>query len=197
MSLSPLQLAVARDHSRPVEGDYFATDPAAIPPLVAAEPLGRSVWECCCGAGDLARPLEDAGIRVWASDKYDRGYGRTGADVLAATVRAAPVIVTNPPYGDGFPIQLVRHARKIGVRKVCLLLPMNWWDAARRVDFLTTECPPVRIWNFAGRLRMARNGDWQNTGNSPNRSYSWWVWDFSQPPGPTVARVLRLERMKP
>lgn len=190
--ISPYMQSLARHPSRKIQGDYFATDPRAVPPLVAAEPLAPVVWECCCGGGDMARALVAAGIETYDSDAYDRGHGRM-LDVFDVRLPPAPVIVTNPPYESGFPVRLVRHARAIGARKVCLLLPMAWWDAAGRVDFLETECPPARVWNLAGRIRMARNGDWQGTGKSPNRSYAWWVWDWSQPAAPTIVRPLRLE----
>lgn len=190
--ISPYMQSLARNHAEPVEGDFFASDPRAVPPLVRVEPLGAHVWECCCGSGDMARALQEAGVGAAPSDAHDRGFGMV-RDVFTVAEPLAPVIVTNPPYADAFPVRLVRHAREIGVRKVCLLLPMAWWDAQRRVDFLTEEAPPARVWAIAGRIRMARNGDWNATGNSPNRSYAWWVWDFTAPPAPTIVRPITLE----
>lgn len=90
-------------------GDFYATDPKAIPMLESVLPLRHKVWECACGAGHLAKELEARGHDVLATDLADRGFGLPGWDFLGLTPEQWEKvtewaggedfdIVTNPPY---------------------------------------------------------------------------------------------------
>src|SRR5215475_14443806 len=55
--------------------------------------------EPACGAGHMAKPLEEYFGKVQASDIYAYGYGKV-ADFLAAPIQAGSVdwVITNPPF---------------------------------------------------------------------------------------------------
>ena len=55
--------------------DYYATEPKAVELLLEQETFTRTVWECACGEGHLAKEFEAAGYHVYATDLVNRGYG--------------------------------------------------------------------------------------------------------------------------
>jgi hypothetical protein len=83
--------------------------------------------------------LEAHGYTVISRDLYDRGYGESGHDFLAATSLPAEDLVTNPPYHDDLPEKFVLHALKRGARKVALLCRLTWLEGLGRNQSLFSE----------------------------------------------------------
>lgn len=137
-----------------------------------------SIWECCCGAGDMARVLESTGLVVIATDIADRGYGEAGVDVLSEKTRRADILITNPAYDD-FPDKLIRHAAELGVSYLALLLKADFFHAVDKAgrDELFREFTPSRIYPLGWRL------DWTG-GGAPVMNCSWFVWE-----NPGVKRI--------
>src|ERR1700682_3386122 len=77
--------------------DFFPTPSWATHALVDNEAFKGDIWECACGDGSMSRVLETVSQKVFSSDLYKRGYGKSGIDFLNPD-RAAANIVTNPPY---------------------------------------------------------------------------------------------------
>jgi len=85
------------------KNDYYATDPAAVAPLLAELPELRSglIWEPACGEGHLAKEIHRLGASVYSTDLIDRGFGQGGVDFLMErhdTNHTYQHIVTNPPF---------------------------------------------------------------------------------------------------
>jgi len=79
--------------------DFYRTGEVATRALLAVEQFAGIVWECACGAGDMARVLERRCDRVLSSDLYDYGYGESGIDFLVSGLPlGVENIVTNPPF---------------------------------------------------------------------------------------------------
>lgn len=135
-------------------------------------PERAAIWECCCGAGDMARVLESTGLPVIATDIADRGYGEAGVDVLAEEERRADLLITNPAYDD-FPDKLIRHAAEMGVQYMALLLKSDFYHAVDKAgrDELFREFTPSRIYPLGWRL------DWTG-GGAPVMNCSWFVWEY-------------------
>lgn len=152
------------------ELDYYPTPPEAtqaLLPHIADWP--RSVWEPCCGDGAMSKVLEAAGYDVLSTDLVDRGYGAGKEDFFEFVFPFAPYlsVVTNPPFNraDDF----IQHACAIGVERMALLLKINFWNAAKRLNAWGTWRPRM-ILPFTWRLDFTGAG-------SPHTDCMWVLWD--------------------
>lgn len=173
-------------HDKPQEArrpeDFYPTgQPEAIRALLSRDasrilPLGR-VWEPAIGAGDLARPMIEAGLEVIGSDIVDRGF--PGVEIRSFydfNRSLAPAIITNPPYSeinarDGHG-RWLRHTLGLQGWEYCAML-LSWdWPAARAngLGALLDERP------FSYCYLMRWKLDFTGEGSPPHRN-AWFVWD--------------------
>ena len=152
--------------------DFFPTPAWATRALIDSERFEGEIWECACGDGSMAQVLKDAGLEVFASDLYPRGYGQTGIDFLASE-RRTDNIVTNPPFNcaEGFVAQGLKLAR----RKFALLLRLAFLEGANRADTIFLKQPPARVWVFSERITFYMKGAEKSGGGTT--AYAWFVWD--------------------
>jgi hypothetical protein len=79
------------------------TPPEAVQALLRIERghIPATLWDPCCGTGNIVTELQQAGFRVCASDVADYGFPCRIEDYLEA---APPIgvagIITNPPFGQ-------------------------------------------------------------------------------------------------
>jgi len=158
--------------------DFFPTPAWATRALVDNETFQGEIWECACGDGEMARVLEEAGHKVFATDLYPRGHGQAGVDFLSAT-RDTDNIVTNPPYNcaEAFVAQGLKRARK----KFALLLRLAFLEGANRAETIFLKHPPSRVWVFSERITFYMK-DAKKAG-SGTTAYAWFVWDKDAKPG--------------
>lgn len=160
-----------------VKDDFYPThDDLITRALVAAEidrilPF-RVVHEPCCGKGDIARVLENFGLRVRASDLVDRGYGQSGVD-FRNLKRLGRCVITNPPFDADLPEALIRQALTSGTRYLALLLKEKYFYVQKRVE-LFREHTPVREYKICWRP------DFLGLGGG-TMDVSWWVWQTDVP----------------
>lgn len=160
--------------------DYYATEPRAVEILLQHESFSPHIWECACGGGHIARVLENTGYRVKCSDIIDRGYkGTEIVDFLKVdkeTVKneVPRDIITNPPYK--YAKEFVEQALSLSMdsAKVAMFLKLTFLEGQARKK-LFNEYPPARIYVFSGRVKCAKNGDFQSVGSSAV-AYAWFVW---------------------
>jgi hypothetical protein len=152
--------------------DFFPTPPWATFALIENETFSGEIWECACGDGTMSRVLEETGQAVRSTDLYDRGFGQSDVDFLAAQ-SGADNIVTNPPYNcaEGFVTSGVRHAK----RKFALLLRLAFLEGANRARTIFTDSPPSRVWVFSERITFYPSG--VEPKSSGTTAYAWFVWD--------------------
>lgn len=140
------------------ENQFYRTQRPGIVSLLQAESFDRDVWECCCGDGAISRVLAEAGYDVLSTDLVDRGFGDDRGphcDVLSYTKAPRRTVVTNPP----FPLaaEMVRHLMGIGVEEIALLLKVNYWNVAQRVE-LFRETQPALVYMATFRLDFSLDG---------------------------------------
>lgn len=166
--------------------DFYPTgQPEAIRALLARDgarilPLGR-VWEPAIGAGDLARPMIEAGLEVIGSDIVDRGFPGVEIRSFYDFDRSlAPAIITNPPYSeinarDGHG-RWLRHTLALPGWEYCALL-LSWdWPAARANGLgALLDAQP-----FSYCYLMRWKLDFTGEGSPPQRN-AWFVWDRRWP----------------
>jgi hypothetical protein len=157
--------------------DYFPTPPwatrALLTQVIQVSPL-HSAWEPACGAGHMARPMEEFFARVEASDVADRGFGRV-ADFLWPDVRPTqPVdwIITNPPFAAAE--QFVHRALDLAAVGVAMLCRTSFIEGVGRHESLFSRKPLAVFAPFSERVPMVKGRLDQKA--STATSYAWFVW---------------------
>ena len=165
--------------------DYFPTPEWATYALLDNEPFEGAIWEPACGDGSMARVLEQSGHSVEASDLFDRGYGQSGIDFLAAE-KIADNIVTNPPYNvaEGFVHAGLSKSR----RKLALLLRLAFLEGGNRQRTIFSETAPTSVWVFSERITFYPAGAVRR--GSGTTAYAWFVWDKQALPAATQLKWL-------
>lgn len=160
--------------------DYYATEPRAVEILLEQETFSPHIWECACGGGHISRVLEESGFFVKNSDIIDRGYKNTEVidflKVDKTTVKNdfPRDIITNPPYK--YAKEFVEQALKLSMdgTKIAMFLKLTFLEGqARRRLF--DDHPPKKIYVFSGRVKCAKNGEFESIGASAV-AYAWFVW---------------------
>lgn len=161
--------------------DYYATEPKAVEILLENEEFSNYVWECACGEGHISEVLKKHGYKVKSSDLIDRGYqGTEVADFLK--IQKADIkndfsrdIITNPPYK--YAKEFAEHALEISMdsAKVAMFLKLTFLEGQAR-KALFKKYPPKKIYVFSGRVKCAKNGDFENIGSSAV-AYAWFIWE--------------------
>jgi hypothetical protein len=125
------------------------------------------VWEPAAGAGALARALTAEGFRVIAT--RDDFLKRTEPPPLT------DAIVTNPPYGEDRRSDLacafIRHALRLDVRIVAMLLRVDFDSGKTRVDIFRDH--PA----FAGKIVLLDRIKWFEGPSAPSDNHAWFLWD--------------------
>jgi hypothetical protein len=152
--------------------DFFPTPAWATHALMDNEPFEGDIWEPACGDGSMAKIIEEYGNPVFASDLFDRGYGKTGMDFLEVD-HIAENIITNPPYNsaEGFVASGLLKSR----RKFAMLLRLAFLEGANRQRTIFKDTPPARVWIFSERITFYPSGSVQK--GSGTTAYAWFVWD--------------------
>jgi hypothetical protein len=159
--------------------DFYATPgegtQALVDFLIAREHIHRGdlVLEPASGEGHIALVLTVNGFQVVASDLRDDVYGIAGQDYLGRDPdgeedRQYDAVLTNPPFMHA--LSFIRVALS-EAPLVCMLLKMDYWNAAERADFFEAN-RPTYILPLCFRLAFAK----EERGNSPFMNCMWCVW---------------------
>ena len=146
------------------QGDYYATPPSAIPPLLEGLErngirVGPKILEPCCGEGSISKTLKSLGYKVFSYDKVNRGYGKV-QDFLKRDRPFDGTILTNPPYYDGLPIAMIRKGISLipEGQYVIFLVKLSFLSGKNRAE-LFREYPPRLVLVYSHRVGCALNGD--------------------------------------
>jgi hypothetical protein len=158
--------------------DLYETPPVAVHALLRVEPLPKNVWEPACGPGKIVNELRNVGHTVFATDIVDYGCPDSagGRDFLLE--RSVPdgveAIVTNPPFKLAG--EFVSHALALGVRKVVMLLRIQFIESERRSSILDNGSL-ARIYPFSNRLPMMHRADWEGPKATSAMTFAWFIWE--------------------
>ena len=172
--------------------DFYATDPAALPPLFKVlgpewELGGKVILEPCCGQGHLSQIMELYGHQVISTDLVDRGYGVGGVDFLQPTPYDGlpfDAIITNPPYK--YALQFIEKSLKIAPL-VCMLLRIQFIESEGR-NKLYEENPPRYVAVFKKRVNCSKNAVFPKKESSPV-CYAWFIWERGYKGNPELLRI--------
>lgn len=155
--------------------DYYATEPRAVELLLQEETFFKKIWEPACGEGHISKVLKAHGYDVVSSDLIDRGYGDETLDFFAYSIPCDFDIITNPPYK--YAKEFVEHALDLVTEghKVAMFLKLTFLEGQARKQMFEVY-PPEKIYVFSGRVKCAKNGDFDTIGSSAV-AYAWFVWE--------------------
>jgi hypothetical protein len=145
-----------------IEGDFYPTPFAAVPPLIPHLRGIHTFAEPCAGDGALVRHLGTFGLRcVHAGDVL------TGQNALALdSYGEADAIITNPPYDRPLMHALISHFQ--GIAPTWLLLELDWAATKQAVPFLRS-CSDIVV---VGRLRL-----FEGTKSCGKENFGWFRFD--------------------
>lgn len=165
--------------------DDFPTPPWATRALLErviddeAEDFGlMSCLEPACGAGHMARVLEQYFGEVLASDAYD--YGQSSIkDFLVDPFepRSVDWVITNPPFrlGQEFVLRALETAR-VGV---AILARTVFLESVGRYQNLFEITPPTIFAQFSERVPMLKGR--LDAKATTATGYAWFVWKLDIP----------------
>lgn len=151
------------------ELDFYPTPESATRALLPLISDWDDIWEPCCGDGAISKVLKATGREVFSADLVDRGYGRVGVDFFDYLMPEHENIVTNPPFGRAD--EFIKHANLINVKRMALLLKINFFSAAKRLDVWENWRPHI-LAPLTWRLDFTGAG-------APHTDCMWVIWDRS------------------
>lgn len=164
--------------------DYYATDPIAIDLLLKEEIFNKNIWECACGEGHMSERLKENGFDVYSTDLINRGYPDDTLDFLNSNIAFDGDIITNPPYKHAQEfIEKSLDSVKEG-SKVAMFLKLTFLESKKRKE-LFEKYPFKTLYVFSGRIKCAKNGDFEKYPSSPV-AYGWYVWEKGFTGEPTI-----------
>lgn len=168
----------------PAEGrqdnDFYSTPPEVTHALLLKETFHDDVWECAAGSGAMSDVLQLHGYTVVSTDVNPQRDDVKRFDFLKRGTTRAPSLVTNPPFSLAEPF--IRHAHKLGVEKMALLLKSSFWHAKSRMD-LWNLWQPARIYPLLWRPDFMGKG-------RPTMEVAWFVWERDRENADTLYRPL-------
>jgi hypothetical protein len=146
--------------------EYVLEDKAALAKMTCLEPA--------CGAGHMAKVLEEYFGDVKAADAYQYGYGPI-RDFLTYPyeTNAADWVITNPPFrlAEEFVLRSLRVAR----RGVAILARTVFLESLGRYNAIFRETPPTKFAQFVERVPMVKG---RLDGKATTATgYAWLVWE--------------------
>ena len=160
--------------------DDFPTPPWATRALVEhvlADKAGLSLQSClepACGAGHMAKPLQEYFRRVQSSDAFDYGFG-SQRDFLTYPFAANSVdwVITNPPFR--LAEQFILRSLDIARVGVAILARTVFLESIGRYSRIFQKRPPTKFAQFTERVPMFR-GRLDKNGSTAT-GYAWFVWE--------------------
>ncbi len=146
--------------------EHVLEDKASFSSLTCLEPA--------CGAGHMAKVLNEYFGKVGASDAYKYGYG-TVRDYLTHPyeTNAWDWVITNPPFrlAEEFVLRSLMVARK----GVAILARTVFLESVGRYSAIFQRTPPTKFAQFVERVPMVKGR--LDSKATTATGYAWLVWE--------------------
>ncbi len=185
--------AVMAQRSEPIDSpDDFPTPPWATRAFIKhVLPKGRdySIQTClepACGAGHMAKVLNEAFGEVRASDAYCYGYGSV-RDFLSVPYEAKSVdwVITNPPFR--LAEEFVSRGLLVARQGVAVLVRTVFLESVGRYNRLFEPCPPSIFAQYVERVPMVKGR--LDAKATTATGYAWLLWDHQSSGEPRVVWI--------
>jgi hypothetical protein len=154
--------------------------------LLSQLPDIEGAWDPCDDCdGHLVATLHRHGIKAVG----------TGHDFLCMTqppTAGTSDLIVNPPYGaerrGELAIAFIRHALTLPIRRISMLLPIDFDSAVTRQDVFRF-CAA-----FTGKIILLNRIRWiPGSTGSPSVNHAWFLWDRTNENAPTIRYVSKRE----
>jgi hypothetical protein len=138
--------------------DFYSTDPDCVKDLLAVEKFDSKILEPCCGNGNIAKELANAGFYVTATDLYDHGYGTIGIDCFDYK-NIDSDIISNPPYS--LTTEFIEHMLnelKPG-HKMALFLKLQVLEGQARYQKIFSQGKLKIVYVYVNRVACYKNDE--------------------------------------
>lgn len=149
-----------------------------------------TLYECCCGAGALARALKNAGfLNVLQSDIQTEAFisGERGVDVYCLKDNCCETVITNPPYSLMTKGDMLHEFLRISTKKVILLLNIYFLSSRKRKEFLENS-PLKTVYVHSDRVTMFPYGT-EKPKNGGTKMFAWFVWEHGYTGAPEIKLI--------
>lgn len=174
------------------EHDWYVEEVRASEALFAVERFNGSIWDPCCGQGNILKSARAAGYSALGTDlvlRTDAPFVQGGYDFLAGEhppyALSTPNIVMNPPFFRAKGAEaFIRKALSIATGKVCAFVDIRFIAGSERANGIFAELPPHRIWIVTPRVSCPPGAVLANGGKATGGTadWCWLVWDMTAPP---------------
>ena len=141
----------------------YSTPEYAIRPLLEIIPKDYTIWESCCGEGNISKFFEKHGYKVISTDII------TGQDFFTySPEQHYDIIITNPPFKlkDDFIERCIQLNKPF-----MLLLPLSVFESPKRIQMLKQI--KVTIFMLPRRVNYINSSESEKKSKSP--FYSIWI----------------------
>jgi len=159
--------------------DNFPTPPwatrALIEHVIKCDNLAKlSCLEPACGAGHMAKVLDEYFGKVQASDIYDYGYGEICdfTKSLHAT-NSTDWVITNPPFK--LAEEFILKALLIAKKGVAVIVRTTFLESIGRYERIYSKTPPTKVAQFVERVPMVKGR--LDKKASTATGYAWLIWE--------------------
>ena len=134
----------------------------------------KSCLEPACGAGHMARTLEEYFKSVACCDAYDYNYGEIRNFLTYPFIsNSVDWIITNPPFR--LSEEFVLRSLEIAKEGVAILARTVFIESIGRYRNLFVKVPPTKFAQFTERVPMVKGRLDQSATTAT--SYAWLVWE--------------------
>ena len=168
----------ARDHTAD-DVEFFPTPPwgarAGAELVKRIDPIARSAWDPCCGAGHMVHGLRDYFRSVRASDAYRYTPDHELLDFVSPSADVGPIadwLFFNPPFA--LSADFVRLGLQRARRGVAMLMRTGFLESETRFELLYGAHPLTYFAPFSERLPMHK-GRYEQDGSTAT-FYGWFIW---------------------
>lgn len=138
--------------------DFYSTDPDCVKDLLTVEEFSKEILEPCCGNGNIAKVLVEAGYDVEASDLYDHGYGAIGVDCFDYK-KIEKDLISNPPYS--LTTEFIEHMLNElqPGHKMALFLKLQILEGQARYQKIFARGKLKRVYVYVNRVACYKNDE--------------------------------------
>jgi hypothetical protein len=155
--------------------EYAIDDKSSLGSMTCLEPA--------CGAGHMAKVLQEYFREVSCADAYSYGYGQV-RNFLTFPYAASSCdwVITNPPFR--LAEEFVLRALKIARVGVAILARTVFLESVGRYEVIFESNPPTKFAQFSERVPMLR-GRLDKNGTTAT-GYAWFVWENGRRSSPKL-----------
>lgn len=150
--------------------------------LARVEHFEGTVYDPCCGGGNIPLALYRAGYSVYGTDIVERRNRPTKgsqdffAEAPTREPDSIPNIMSNPPFFRGKGTErFIREAYRIVSHKLCVFTSLKFLGGDDRANGLYLDIPPSRVWMLTPRPSCPP-GEYLLAGNKAGGGMEDWIW---------------------